>query len=67
MYFSGAIEIGIGAEFICLSSHLVNVPVGLQIAQVANPYIGAHTFNFLVVPEREGIVIAIGKNNTIWS
>ena len=46
--------------------HLVNVPVGLQVTEVANPNIGSHSFYFLVIPKRESIVIAVSKNNSVW-
>ena len=44
---------------------MVNIPVGLQVAQVANARIGSHTFHFLIVPQREGIVVAVGEENGI--
>ena len=34
------------------TAHLVNVPVGLQVTQVADTGIGTHAFRFLVVPQR---------------
>ena len=45
--------------------HLVDVPVGLQVAEVAGTGVGAEAFRFLVVPQGEGIVIAVGVYNRI--
>ena len=46
-------------------SHLFDVPFGIKQAQVYYPNIGPHAFNFLDIPERKGIVIAIGKQKRI--
>ena len=45
--------------------HLVNIPVGGQIAQVAHTCIAPHALDFLVVPKRECVVVAVGKDNGI--
>ena len=47
------------------SLHLVNIPIGLYIREVTNSCIGTHTFHILVVPQRECVVITIGKDNRI--
>ena len=45
--------------------HLVDVPVGLQVAQVAHTGVGAHAFGVLVVPEGEGVVVAVGEDDGV--
>ena len=45
--------------------HLVDIPVGIEIAQIADAGIRADALYFLVVPEREGIVVAIGEDNRV--
>ena len=47
------------------TAHLVNVPVGLQVTQVADTGIGTHAFRFLVVPQREGVVVTVGEDHRI--
>ena len=42
---------------------MVSIPVGLQIAEITNAGIGACAFNLLVVPQGEGVVITIGKDD----
>ena len=41
-------------------AHLVHIPVGCQVGEVDYPDIGAEAFDFLRVPQREGVVIAVG-------
>ena len=45
--------------------HLVDVPVGLEVAQVTGTCVGAEAFGFLVVPQREGIVITVGIDDRV--
>ena len=45
--------------------HLVGVPVRLEIGEVADTGVGALSFHFLVVPEREGVVVAVGEDDGI--
>ena len=47
------------------AAHLVDIPVGLQVREVADAGIGAHTFGILVVPEGEGVVVAIGEDDGV--
>ena len=47
------------------TSHLVDIPVGGEIGKVADTSICAIAFYILVVPEREGVVVAIGEDNWI--
>ena len=46
--------------------HLADIPVGLQITEVANAQVRSHFFHFLVVPEREGVVIAIREDDALF-
>ena len=46
---------------ICRTLHLVDIPVGLQVFHIAVAGIGAHALYLMVIPEREGVVIAIGQ------
>ena len=48
---------------VCRTAHLVDIPVGLQVAQVAHAYILTHTLCVLVIPQGEGVVVTIGKDN----
>jgi len=54
-----------GRRVVRITLHLVDVPVGLQVAEVTYTYIGTVSFHFLVVPQWEGIVVAIGEDNRI--
>ena len=47
------------------TTHLVDIPVGGEVRQVADTRIGAVAFYILVVPKREGVVVAIGEDNRI--
>ena len=47
------------------TTHLVDIPVGGEIGKVADTSICAIAFYILVVPEREGVVVAIGEDNWI--
>ena len=48
-----------------LRLHLVDVPIGLQIRKVADTNVGTITFDLLVVPQREGVVITIGEDDCV--
>ena len=50
---------------VCRTLHLVYVPVGLHIREVAYACISAHALHFLIVPQRERVVIAIGEYHGI--
>ena len=52
-------------RIVCRTLHLVDVPVGLQVTQVTSAGVGTETFRFLVVPQREGIVITVGVDNRV--
>ena len=45
------------------AQHLVGVPVGLQVREVAHAGIRAVAFRFLIIPEGEGVVITVGKDD----
>ena len=47
------------------SHHLVDVPVGLQIGEVAHTRIGAHTLGVLIIPQGEGVVITVGEDDGV--
>ena len=47
------------------ATHLVNVPVRVEQAQVADAYIRADALHFLGVPKREGVVVAIGEDDGV--
>ena len=47
------------------TAHLVGVPVGLQVRKVADAGIGTVTLNFLVVPQGEGVVVTVGKDDGV--
>ena len=47
------------------TAHLVDVPVSLQVAQVAHTGICAHTFYILVVPQGEGIVVTVCEDDGV--
>ena len=51
---------GNGWRVVGRTLHLVDVPVGLQIGEVANAGIGAEAFRLLSIPKREGVVVAVG-------
>ena len=52
-----------GRTVVSRTLHLVNVPVGLQIRKVAHTGIGTYALSLLTVPEGEGVVVAIGKDD----
>ena len=54
---------GQGRRLIGLPFHLVSVPVGLQIAEVADAGVGAFALHLLSIPKREGVVVAIGEDD----
>ena len=45
--------------------HLRDIPVGSQIAEVAHTCIRSHAFCILIIPEGEGVVVAIGEDNGV--
>ena len=45
--------------------HLVDVPVGLQVTEVTGTCVGTETFCFLIVPQRESIVVTVGEDDRI--
>ena len=56
---------GYGRRVVGRTAHLVDVPVGLQVREVADAGVRAHTLGILVVPEWEGVVIAIGEDDGV--
>ncbi|OQC02535.1 MAG: hypothetical protein BWX77_01160 [Bacteroidetes bacterium ADurb.Bin090] len=46
--------------------HLIVVPVGLQITQVADTNVGSYAFHLLQIPQGEGIVIAVSVNDAVF-
>ena len=50
---------------VCFSLHLVDIPVGVEQHKIADSHVSPYTFNLLVVPERESIVIAVGEQNSV--
>ena len=52
-------------ELVGRTFHLVDIPVGLQVAQVAHAGVGAHAFRLLVVPQGEGVVVAVVDDDGI--
>ena len=47
------------------TTHLIDIPVGLQVGEVANAGVGAMTFHILVVPQGEGVVVAVGEDDGV--
>ena len=47
------------------TAHLVDVPVGLQIREVADAGVGTHTLYVLIIPQGEGVVVAIGEDDRV--
>ena len=47
------------------AAHLVDVPVGLQVAQVTNTRVGTYAFYLLVVPQGEGVVITVREDDRV--
>ena len=45
------------------AAHLVDIPVGGEVGEVAAARICAEAFHFLGVPEGEGVVVAVGIDN----
>ena len=45
--------------------HLVDIPVGLQIREVAHTCVGTESFGLLIIPQRERVVVAIGEDNRV--
>ena len=45
--------------------HLVDVPVGAEQGGVGDAHVRTHVFHFLGVPEREGVVVAVGDEHAL--
>ena len=45
--------------------HLVYVPIGAEKRCIDYAHISTHSFNFLLIPEREGIVVSVGNQDGI--
>ncbi len=43
----------------------MDVPVGVEQAEVHHPDVGADAFHFLQVPQREGVVVAVGEQDGV--
>ena len=56
---------GDGRRIVGRTAHLVDIPVGLQIREVADTGIGTYALHILIIPEREGVVIAIGIDDGV--
>ena len=56
---------GDGRRIVGRTAHLVDIPVGLQVREVADAGIGTYALHILIVPEREGVVIAIGIDDGV--
>ena len=50
---------------VCRTLHLVNIPIGVDVAKVAHACVCTHTLGLLVIPKREGIVVTIGKDDGV--
>ena len=44
---------------------MVDIPVGLQVGEVANAGVGALAFHILAVPKGEGVVVAVGEDDGV--
>ena len=47
------------------TAHLVDIPVGLQVGEVADTGIGTNTLDILIVPQGEGVVVAICEDDGV--
>ena len=56
-----------GVGLVGLELHLVGIPVGTHERKVTNANICALAFDFLQVPKREGIVVSVGEENTVFT
>ena len=73
----GDILVGAGAVFNALprdgyrrrvvgrAAHLVDIPVCLQVAEVADAGVSPEVFDILVVPQGEGVVVAVGEDDGV--
>ena len=52
-------------RLVCGTDHLVDIPVCLQIGEVADAGIRAHAFRILIIPQGEGVVVAIGEDDGV--
>ena len=46
--------------------HGVDIPVGLQVREVASADVGAHFLHLLVVPKGEGVVVSVAEDNRLF-
>jgi threonine/homoserine efflux transporter RhtA len=56
---------GHGLALVGLAAHLVDVPIGVQQAEVHHAHVGADAFHLLGVPQREGVVVAVGEEDGV--
>ena len=45
--------------------HLVDVPAAVEVAHVHDPHVGPYPLDLLVVPQREGVVVAVVHDDRI--
>ncbi len=50
---------------VCRAAHLVDIPVCLQVAKVADPCVCPHTLYLLVVPQGECVIVSVGEYDRI--
>ena len=55
------------SALISLEAHLLDIPVGAQIAEVNHTHIGAIAFHLLGIPQRESVIVAVGENNAVFA
>ncbi len=48
-----------------LGLHLVDVPLAPEVGGVHDPHVGAHAVDLLVVPQREGVVVAVVEDDRV--
>ena len=46
--------------------HLGDIPVGGEVTEVHHAHVGAIAFHLLQIPQREGVVVAIGEDNGVF-
>ena len=49
------------SRLVSAAFHLVGIPVGIDISKVYHTHVGTVAFHLLNIPERECIVVAVGK------
>ena len=47
------------------ATHLVDVPIGVEQAQVAHPDVGPNALHLLGVPQGEGVVVSVGEQHGV--